>query len=176
MSWTAIRPNTVRHSERMQCLARRIVDERLFAEPSMSSMRGDRAGPSNSRHSGRQALPGPLVGPVERAALARWAASCFSETGFFGERSFFSDEDIGISFRSTHSRRGARVRNSGAQVIGKTGDVFEKCVDRGRRSALRLLICAQAEHATPKCGAGRRKRLPRRAAKPQPEQRHFPFP
>jgi hypothetical protein len=45
------------------------------------------------------ALPVDVVGPVDLAALARLAASCFSEMGFFWERDLFSDEDIGISFR-----------------------------------------------------------------------------
>ena len=60
-------------------------------------------------------LPEPLVGPVDLAALARLAANCFSETGFFWERGFFSDKDIGILFRLTHSGEGAGLRNSGAQ-------------------------------------------------------------
>ena len=49
-----------------------------------------------------RALPVSEVGPVDLAALARLAASCFSEMGFFGDWGLFSDEDIGISFR-THT-------------------------------------------------------------------------
>src|SRR6516164_10082602 len=64
------------------------------ARPCLQEFREERARPSG------------LVGPVDLAALARLAASCFSEMGFLPDVLFDSDWDIDISFALTFNIRG----------------------------------------------------------------------
>src|SRR5215470_10124791 len=77
-SWMSSKRTTVNFSE---------------ARPCLQELREERARPSG------------LFGPVDLAALARLAASCFSEMGFLPSVLCDSDSDIDISFALTLSIR-----------------------------------------------------------------------
>jgi len=67
--------------------------------------------------------------PVEWAALARQAASCFSETGFFLPD---LDKDIGLPSRPTVNTRAGRNLGVGPAGDWKQGDYFGKVGVNGK--------------------------------------------
>jgi hypothetical protein len=72
-----------------------------------------------------QARPSGLVGPVDLAALARLAASCFSEMVSLSEIQTFDS-----SFAQRVARRQDGLRNQRLQAIGKRSNILE---NRGER-------------------------------------------